>query len=210
MRLRHSTRSRTRPFALLGATALLLALASPGILPNPTQASGAYAAAPLAHVRYIQHGLTVQAPRARAGKGKVKQSLFKSYALQTRRKEKASITFQDSTLLHMNQLTSAVLRSAALTQLKSGEVEEQVVPGSNHSVQTSAAVASAVGTVFDVLVRGKLTVITVVEGAVLVQTAHGTVLVKSGQQVRITKGTTPPQPAPANIGAATSWTQSIP
>lgn len=180
------------------------------LLPGATSANVTSAARPLGQVRYILHGLTVQAPKHRAGRGKLKQAVYNAYRLQTKKQQKASVGFRDGSLLHLNQLTDVFLRSGSLTQVRRGEVEEMVTPGTNHKVKTAAAVASAIGTNFDVKVNGKTTIITVVEGAVLVTTAAGSVVVKSGQQVTVRPGQAPGTPTDVDVGAATAWTAPIP
>jgi hypothetical protein len=180
------------------------------VLPLQRGQPVAAASQALASVRYIKKGLTVQPPHQTAAKGKVKQSLYSAYRLQTKQAQIASIAFQDGSLLHMNQKTDATLRSASVTQIKQGEVVQEVVPGTNHQIQTSSAVASAVGTLFDVKVNGTLTIITVIEGAVLVSSPHGTVLVTSGQQVRIRKGQAPGSPVSVDAASTIAWTTAIP
>lgn len=204
---------RSKVFALLAAVAVLLSLNN-GLLPRGTTASSVNKSRPLGKVRYILHGLGVQPPRKHTVKGKRNEPLYTRYVLDTKRHQKASVGFRDGTLLHLNQLTDAVLRSPSLTQVKSGEVEEQVVPGTSHQIRTAAAVASAIGTIFDVKVKKKgkkqVTIITVVEGAVLVKTKHGRVMVKSGEQTRVKKGKAPSTPVPVNAAAVTNWTAPIP
>jgi hypothetical protein len=59
-------------------------------------------------VRYIKHGLSV----SRAGKpkpGRIKMPLYGRDALSTKKNQGASLTFSDKTVLHLNQLTDAVL-----------------------------------------------------------------------------------------------------
>ena len=161
-------------------------------------------------VHAIKRGLTVQPPHRPPGRGKVRQSLYNQYGLHTKRQEKASVAFRDGTLLHMNQLTDVVLRSSSMTYVSRGEVDQISIPGSNHRVQTAAAVASAIGTQFDLHVRGKTTTIAVVEGAVLVKNAMGSVVVKTNQQTTVVKGQPPHAPAPVDAAAQTSWTNALP
>ncbi|HLJ68036.1 MAG TPA: hypothetical protein VKX16_11815, partial [Chloroflexota bacterium] len=119
------------------ATAIAIAALALSLLPE----IGATAARSpsIASIRYIYHGLTVQPPHAGPRPGRVRQSLFASYYLQTLAQQKASLTFADRTVLHMNQRTDVVLKSPHLTVLKSGEVEELDAPGTNHEIQTDAA-----------------------------------------------------------------------
>jgi hypothetical protein len=162
------------------------------------------------NVHAIKRGLTVQPPHRPAGRGKVRQSLYSQYGLQTKRQQKASVAFRDGTLLHMNQQTNVVLRSPTTTYVSRGEVDQVSVPGSNHQVQTASAVASAIGTQFDSRVHGKTTIIVVVEGAVLVKNAKGSVVVKTNQQTTVVKGKPPQAPVPADAAAQTSWTKALP
>lgn len=164
----------------------------------------------VAQVHYISGGLGVQPPQRTSVKGRLKMSLFTHYALHTRSAQRASIRFTDGTTLHINQRTDATLRSASTTYVAQGEVDEIVIPGTKHRVRTSAAVAAAIGTVFDVQVNGSLTTVIVAEGVVKVTNKAGTVLVKANQQTTVQPGQRPSPPAPANPQSATSWTQGIP
>ncbi len=171
----------------------------------------AVGAAPrLASVHYIKHGLTVLPPHQKKQKGKVKEALFNNYGLRTQAKQMASINFRDGTLLHINQRTDLVLRSPTATGLRSGEVNEVMVPGTNHKIQTASATASAIGTIFDVRFRKKVMTVIVVEGAVMVKSKKGTVIVKSGQETTVKVGGKPAAPKPVNAVAAVTWTKSIP
>src|SRR5439155_4587195 len=114
--------------------------------------------------------------------GKVRMPLYSQYGLQTGKGQKASVKFHDGSVLHINQRSDIQLRSAHLTRDKRGEVVQVVEPGTHHSVQTAAAVATAQGTIFDVRVLGMKTIVLVKEGAVLVHNKKGSVLVKTGQE----------------------------
>jgi hypothetical protein len=191
--------------------ALLIAAAVPGrALAIARSAQSAASVQRLAQVRYIDHGLTVQPPHKRQQKGKLKMPLFQQYALQTKAKQRASIRFKDRTTLHMNQRTALVLRSSHITQVRSGEVDELLTPGTDHRVQTSAAVASAIGTDFDIQVKGKKTTVIVVHGAVLVKNSRGSVVVKTDQEVTVQPNKKPSKPHSVDAGAATTWAANIP
>jgi len=164
----------------------------------------------LGQVRYIHRGLSVAPAHTRTRPARIKMPVYSGDQLQTSARQKASIGFLDRTVLHINQLTSAVLRSTHLTYVNSGEVEEVVQPGTNHSIQTASVVASAVGTIFDVRVTRGETVVVVVEGAVLVSNAQGSVLVKTGEMTTVRKGEPPALPQPANAQSATQWSSTIP
>lgn len=147
--LAQSPRRRLHAMALVVVCAWLI----------PNQESGVLAATPaLGHVHYIHRGLTVRPPRRKPSKGNVRQALFAAYALQTRSLQRASISFADGTILHIDQQTNAVLRSTSLTMVRHGQVDEVVSPGTSHTVQTAAA-AAAIGTNFDVKVKGKFTTV---------------------------------------------------
>jgi hypothetical protein len=177
---------------------------------RPALSERAQSPAALGQVRYIHRGLSVAPPHGRARKAKVKTPVYNGYLLQTAARQEASIGFRDLTVLHMNQRTEAVLRTAHVTSVRRGEVEEVVEPGTNHAIQTPAAVASAIGTIFDVRVIGSETIVVVVEGSVLVANAQGSVLVKSGEETTVRKGQAPAPPQPADVQAATAWSDSIP
>jgi hypothetical protein len=178
---------------------------TPTIPPLPTVKKGS-----VASVRYIRRGLSVTPPHKPRQKGKVRMSLYSAYDLQTAARQMASINFADGTLLHMNQRTDAVLRSASVTAVKQGEIAQVVVPGTNHRVQTAAAVASAVGTIFDVRYRKKIMTVIVIEGAVLVSDKKGSVVVKSGQETTVKKGKAPSAPKIVDAAAAITWINPIP
>jgi hypothetical protein len=164
----------------------------------------------IAQVRYIRRGLTVSPPHKHHTRGKVKMPLYNQYGLNTAAGEKASIAFVEGTVLHMNQLTSVLLQSPHVTTVQKGEVQEDVKPGSNHQVQTSTALASAVGTIFDVRVfKHHRAIFTVVEGALLVKNPKGTTLVKTDQQTVVQSGQAPGAPQPANVSQLT-WTAALP
>ena len=167
-------------------------------------------AAAIAQVRWIHRGLTVQPPHRRATRAKVKQPLYSAYRLRTGSSQRASIKFRDGTILHLNQRTDALLRSPHLTTIQKGEAEEVVSPGTDHRIQTSIAIAAAIGTEFDVRVTPGRSTFIVVEGAIQVTSPKGSVVVKTNQETSVAPGQAPTPPAPVNAGAATSWTRGIP
>jgi hypothetical protein len=164
-----------------------------------------------AQVWYIRRGLTVLPPHKHRQKGKTKMPLFPAYEMNTAAGEKASIKFAEGTVLQMNQLTDVVLTSPHLTTVQNGEVQEVVKPGSNHQIKTSIAVASAIGTIYDVRVFKKLhrTVFSVVEGALLVKDSLGSTLVKTDQQSTVQQGQAPGPAQPANMQSL-GWASSLP
>src|SRR5947209_16121500 len=121
----------------LGMVLLPLALRLPAVAASPLQAPGR-----LAEVRYIYHGLGVQPPAHPTHSARVHDPLLGGYGLQTRVGQRASMAFGDGTTLHVNQNTSLILSSPHMTVVRSGEVAEYLRPGTDHRVQTAAAVAS--------------------------------------------------------------------
>jgi sorbitol-specific phosphotransferase system component IIA len=168
------------------------------------------APARLARVRYIDHGLAVQPPKKRLQKGKVNQSLFAQYVLRTMAQQRASIAFQDGSALLMNQRTDAVLRSPSVTYVNKGEVQQIVMPGTKHQVKTNSAVASAIGTNFDINVTSAGTVITVVSGVVKVKNAQGSVQLTKNQQTTVAPGKAPAPPVAVNAPALVGWSAGLP
>ena len=199
-----------RPSRTAWRIAILLVLCvAPIVVPQVTFARSS-GKSPLGRVRFIYHGLAVQPPRHRAAKAKVKQSLYSSYQLHTHHAQKASVNFRDGTVLHINQNTDCLLRSPHVTAVKRGEVDEMVTPGTNHQIQTAAAIASAIGTEFDVRYFNSTMTVTVVEGAVLVENSSGSAVVKSGQQTTVHVGQAPSPPRPADAAAVTAWLAPLP
>lgn len=188
--------------------AFLLAAAS--LLPARGYARSSASKARLAQVGWIFHGVSVQAPHKRSAKGKVKEALFARYLLRTKSKQRASIRFKDKTTLHMNEETSLQLRSPHVTYVKNGEVDEALAPGTNHKVQTASAVASAIGTNFDVKSVHGGTIFLVVHGVIQVKNKKGTVTVKPNHESVVLKGQAPQPPKKVNVKKATSWTSGMP
>jgi hypothetical protein len=142
--------------------------------------------------------------------GVLKMQLFQRYRLRTGRSDQASIGFKDGTVLHMNSGTDAELTSPSVTVVRGGEVDEDLTPGASHAVQTSAALATAIGTNFLVRIVGDGSYFMVLHGAVQVSNQFGTVVVKHNQGSLVVPGQ-PPQPAyPVDAGSATAWIASMP
>ncbi|MBV9282865.1 MAG: discoidin domain-containing protein [Chloroflexi bacterium] len=188
-------------------TAALLASHRAGPTSTPARAAPA---PPLGQVLFIKRGLTVRAPGARPVQGKVHMPIFARYALHTDAGQLASIRFGDGTVLHLNGGTDALLRSPNVTFVSRGEVFEALAPGTDHRVQTSSAIAAAVGTTFLVLLQGGGSYFMVQHGAVLVSNQLGSVLVKNAQGAFVLPGQ-PPQPAyPVDAGTESGWTRGMP
>jgi mannose-6-phosphate isomerase-like protein (cupin superfamily) len=161
-------------------------------------------------VRYILHGLTVTPPRHKSVRGKVRLPLFNQYGVHTGTAQKASIAFHDGTLVHLNQRTDATLFSPTVTKLKNGEIQEVLVPGTNHTVQTASALGAATGTILDIKVVHNKATFVVLEGALHVKTKHGSVLIKTNQQTTVT-GQQKPTPAKhVDASKVTNWANAIP
>jgi F5/8 type C domain/FecR protein len=202
-----------RRYLLLASSAAVLSAAIPRVgSPSWTQAaSGAPSCSnSLAQVRFIHIGLRVAPPKRGYVKARVRQNLASKYALRTLKRQKASLCFRDGSILDVNQRTDAVLTDAAHTVVRRGEVNEHVMPGSSHAVQTAEAVASAIGTQFDVLRRPAVSTFVVVEGAILVQSKQGSVIVKTGQETTVRRGRAPTTPTPVDAQSVTAWASSIP
>ena len=192
------------------AVVALLVAALAGLVPLAAQAK----ASPLGSVRYIHHGLSVQAPHHKAGHGKVKQKLYAAYHLATKHAQLASLSFKDGSTLHVNQNTDLTLRSVHATYVKSGEVDV-IDHGAHHQVVTAAATASAIGTEYDVrVVRGTgrtvSVIVTVVSGIVMVTTSQGSQQITSGQQVTVTSDGTISRPTSVDAARVIAWTAPIP
>jgi sugar lactone lactonase YvrE len=183
---------------------LLASMATVRAAVSPAPASA------VAQVRYIYRGLGVQPPHQGRRSGKMHDPLYNQYGLQTQSNQKASIGFTDGTVLHLNQDTDAILSSPHQTTVKSGEVAEYLAAGTNHRVQTPAAVASAIGTTYNVEVVGNTTTFVVLHGALQVANAKGAVVVKSNHQSTVVTNQAPEPPVPADAKAVFAWTAGIP
>jgi hypothetical protein len=164
----------------------------------------------LGTVKYIDRGLAVRPPHRGMHKGKVKEPLYGQYFLRTARKQRASVRFRDGTALHINQMTDLTLASPNVTTVQRGEVAEVLVPGTNHQVQTGSAIATAIGTEFDVKVSGKRTVFIVVHGKLKVSNHRGTVYVTGNHESAVQRGKAPGKPVKVDAAAAVAWTAGIP
>jgi hypothetical protein len=166
---------------------------------------------PLASVRAIILGLTELPPHQKKRPGRVKDSLQSQYGLLTQQRQRAAVGFRDGTTLAIAPQTSLVLRDPHITSVTAGKVVEVVAPGSDHRLQSPAAVASAVGTRFVIIVHGKHTMVVVIEGAVRVRTKHASVLVKTGQETTIVNGHKPTKPVKdPSLKSQTGFTTGLP
>lgn len=166
--------------------------------------------APLAQVRFIHNGLTVRPSAGHTEQGVIRMALHNRYGLQTAARQFASIGFRDGTVLHLNERTDAVLRSARNTFVAAGVVDEELVPGTDHQITTAAATASAIGTGFLVMIIDRGTYFMVRHGAVLVTNAFGSVVVKRNQGSLVIPGHAPQPAYPVDASAVGAWTDAIP
>jgi hypothetical protein len=137
-------------------------------------------------------------------------ALFSHYGLQTAASQRASIAFRDGTVLHLDARSDVVLNSPHMTQVRGGQVDEELAPGANHQVQTSTAVATAIGTNFLVRIVGQGSYFMVLHGAALIHNALGSVVVKSNQGSLVLPGQAPQPAYPIDAGTATDWIGSLP
>jgi hypothetical protein len=165
---------------------------------------------PVAGVRYIHGGLGVQPPHQRRHAGTVKESLYDKFDLNTLRQQRAALRFGDGTQLDLDQSTDVLIHDPHLTRVKSGQIEQVVAPGTDHRVQTAAAVASAIGTDFIAQQGKRLSTFIVVEGSLLVSNSFGSVIVKTGEAVTVTPGKAPPDPHSVDIKAKHAWAAGLP
>jgi sugar lactone lactonase YvrE len=188
---------------------LVLALAV-GLPAQPALSSTPARTAKLGEVRFVWNGLGVRPPGRQEGQGKRKDPVFARFLLRTRAKQKASVGFRDGTVLKLNQRTDAVLHDPRVTIVKRGEVDQiDIHPGGKHRVQTASAVASAIGTNFDVRVKGRKSQFIVASGKVIVRNGRGKVTVRSDQQTTVLPGRPPGKPTHVDAQAAIRWTQPL-
>lgn len=184
-------------------------------------------ARPLASVRFVVHRLTVAPPHRSSANARVGDSLFPAYGLQTGAGARASIRFVNKSTLHMNQRTNLVLRSPQRTLLQRGEIAILDGPGRHLQVQTGTALATAIGTRFDVRIApppsppgygastsqslpAGTTTVSVVAGLVDVSNSRGKVRVKAGEWTHVRPGKAPTAPTRHNAGKDVAWAAGLP
>lgn len=204
------------------AVALRCVAATLFLLPLLSVSVGQAAAPQVGSVRFILHGLTVQPPRVKGAPGRVSEPLFAAYGLHTAAGERASIRFVDHTVLHINQRTDLVLRNRGLTMIRRGEVAALGHSGGHERLVTANAVASAVGTEFDVRIQRPTssysrppfppgtTTVSVVRGIVVVSNALGRVTVTEGHWTHVLPGKAPTLPTRHRALGDVVWTRVLP
>lgn len=208
-----------RPDLVRAVGALVLTLCM-GLLLTPSAGAASH---PLANVRFIDHGLTVWPPKAKPGRGRVRQPLYAAYGLSTGSHQRASIGFVDKTVLHINQRTDLVLRSPGLTMVRKGEVAALGNPGDHERIVTSTAAVSALGTEFDLRIERAATsystgprfppgttTVSVVAGIVAVSNRYGRVQVTAGHWTHVAPGKAPTKPTKHNARHDVAWTAGLP
>jgi sugar lactone lactonase YvrE len=180
------------------------------LLPANAGAQHAVKGNKLGQVRVVINGLTVRPPQGKSTDGHPKTPVYGRYFLRTKANQRASIRFRDGTVVKLNQRTDVVLRDTHTTIVRAGEVDQfDAKPGSKHVVRTASAVASAIGTNFDVRVSGKKTVFIVSSGSITVKGARGKVKVKADQATTVLPGKAPAKPVHVDAAAATAWTSPL-
>jgi sugar lactone lactonase YvrE len=163
----------------------------------------------IAAVRSIIRGLGLLPPQTAERRGRVHDPLFRRYGFHTRLQQRASIAFHDGTVLYVNQGTEAVLTDPHVTVVRKGEVNLADEPGSRHVVRTANAIATAIGTNFDIRAAGSNSTITVVSGAVKVASHGGDVTVHANQQTTVTGHAAPTPPKAVDAAAVIGWTALV-
>ena len=187
---------------------------------------GSQAAVPqrVATVHTIRGGLTVLPPRAPGGAGRINEALFTAYGLSTRASQKASLRLADGSALFINQFTDLVLRSPTVTALTRGEIALTDAPGTRRRVVTATAMATAVGTIFDVFITPRspafaprqlrettktfppgTTTVSVVTGTVIVSNGFGRVTLRPGHWTHVAPGTAPTPPSRHHARLDVAW-----
>lgn len=197
-----------------------------GLVLGSLTAQASPAARPLGSVKFIHLGLTVLPPHQSASRGRLNEQLFAAYGLRTQVSQRATVGFADGSALHMNQRTDIVLRSARSIFVNKGEIAAFMQPGARQ-ISTATAVASIVGTEFDVrigAIRGQsngygrttpsfpsgTTTVSVVKGVVVVANRLGQVRVTAGHWTHVVAGRPPTPPTTHNAQADVAWTRGMP
>jgi hypothetical protein len=131
-------------------------------------------------------------------------------------------------VLFINQYTDLVLRSPTVTVLRRGEAIVTDVPGARHRVVTATAIATAIGTLFDVFITPRsaafaprqlretnkqfppgTTTVSVVSGTVIVSNGFGSVTVLPGHWTHVAPGAAPTQPTRHHARLDVAWTRAL-
>ncbi len=185
---------------------------------SPTTFKAPIVPGPPATVTSIKRGMFVLAPHRKPIPGKVGADLFEQYHGLTGKGQYASLGLRDGTLVDLNADTDVLIRDPLHVTLSKGELFLEVVHGGvSHQVQVGSAVVATKGTRLDVKVdaKTKATVVTVVEGQVLVSNrkvsgSTANVLVGAGQQSTVLGSKPPSPPKPVDLNKLLSWIHNLP
>jgi transmembrane sensor len=130
--------------------------------------------------------------------------------------EQLTRRLEDDSVLHLNTDTAVLVRfgqAERQVEIQHGQAVFEVAHDVARPFRVIAGSAQvvAVGTKFDVYIQPGYTLVTVVEGRVLVSQrqpqlgAAGTVPVAAGQQLRVVAGLAMPDPYPVDTERATAW-----
>jgi hypothetical protein len=191
-----------------GALIVVLAALYPTLVPPSIQA-GSFKPGQLGIVKVIVRGLGEQPPNQVLREGKIRDPLYSRYFLRTQKRQKARILFADGSVLNINQHTDAILRDPHHLQVNQGEIDQVDARGSVHRITTNAAVATALGTNFDVKVVNGRVFVTVVNGRVSVRGSGASVLVRPNQQTVVARGRRPSKPRHVNALAIIAWVRGL-
>jgi transmembrane sensor len=148
-------------------------------------------------------------PQSAAGDGVLTQQFT------TRHGELQTLRLTDNSVLHLNTDSAVTVRysnSERSVTLTAGEADFEVVhePARAFRVFAGSAEVVDVGTVFDVRVQGKSTVVTVIEGRVSVGAGKSRPVSKSvelgaGQQISVAEQAALGAPISVNVERTTAW-----
>ncbi len=130
--------------------------------------------------------------------------------------EQLTQRLDDDTVVHLNTDTTVLVRygpAERQVEVRQGQAAFEVTHDASRPFRVIAGAVQIVdvGTKFDVYVHGGSTIVTVIEGKVLVSqgtpqlAAAGTVPVAAGQQVSVVRGEATPSASPVDAERATAW-----
>jgi transmembrane sensor len=148
-----------------------------------------------------------------------------AHRYETHHGEQQTVRLADGSVLHLNTDSAVSIRydkAERFVVLASGEVDFEVAHDPNRAFRVSAGSAEvvAIGTIFDVRLESGSTVVSVVEGRVIVgqspksgkpgaRSSEGltllTLQLAANQQIRVTEGTWSPLPVAIDAQHATAW-----
>jgi ferric-dicitrate binding protein FerR (iron transport regulator) len=142
---------------------------------------------------------------------RVHDSLYFQWVARAGPTDRGSLSFADGSVMDIDHNTQVSIKSPSRTFLQTGQVFLQIVSGGqSHDIETGSAVAASLGTRYLVSVKGKVTVVTVLSGRLIVHNGGKAVSIGANQQSSITGNAPPGAPHTVNAANLVTWASGLP